>query len=134
MLKKLGVFLLLLGATLIGCSDKLDETAEEVNKNDEVTLSTTKNMIVESDSTANTEEYLSDMQRFKENIYIELKAMEALSQKMADNPLIIEDKEFVSRITGVAKEVRDNYKFIKEMGVPDELLNYHSRMIEVLRS
>jgi len=133
MLKKLGVFLLLLGATLIGCSDKLDETAEEVNKNDEVTLSTTKNMIVESDSTANTEEYLSDMQRFKENIYIELKAMEALSQKMADNPLIIEDKEFVSRITGVAKEVRDNYKFIKEMGVPDELLNYHSRMIEVFK-
>ncbi|WP_341302289.1 hypothetical protein MHB44_08010 [Lysinibacillus sp. FSL H8-0500] len=131
MLKKVGV-LLLLGATLTGCSDKLDETTEEVNKKDEVALSTTK-MIAESDSTANIEEYLSDMQRFKENIYIELKAMEALSQKMADNPLIIEDKEFVSRITGVAKEVRDNYKYIKEMGVPNELLNYHSRMIEVFK-
>lgn len=132
MLKKF-VVLLVIGGVLTGCSDKLDETTEEVNKKDEVALSTTKNMIADSDSTANIEEYLNDMQKFKENIYIELKAMEALSQKMADNPLIIEDKEFVSRVTGIAKEVRDNYKFIKEMDVPDELLNYHSRMLEVFK-
>lgn len=132
MLKKFGV-LLLIGGVLTGCSDKLDETTEEINKKGEVELSTTKNMIADGDSTAHIEGYLYDMQNIKENIYIELKAMEALSEKMASNPLIIEDKEFVSRVTGVAKKVRDNYKFIKDMEVPDELSNYHSRMLEVFK-
>ncbi|UED79293.1 hypothetical protein FH508_0017845 [Lysinibacillus sp. CD3-6] len=132
MLKRWG-FVLCVSGILLGCSAEADQKDREKETNVEAESVQVQSDNINNDinSTDNVTKYLDDMLNFSEGIATEIKSIQALSETMIKNPSIIGNKEFASRVAGVANVIVDNNKRIEDKEVPNKFLNYHSLVLDI---